>query len=276
MEGLQLGHIGPLSASETAQQGRVRLEAPPKHQGHVGSGRHIRRGQQVAVIAQRQAGVRLRPGKGVPVDSPLVKLRAHPGMNNKQGDGIVVQQGQQSGPLVGIIPADACLDGNFQVRKGIEYAVQKCSQDVLFPQQASPLIFRRYRAGGAAQVQIHLAVAPALALFSRPNEVFRPIGKDLRHHKKVPVMLRVDLLQLLGLKLEIGIGREKGRVVAVRAAEQLRLHLPPAPAGEALHGRGVIFLHGLSLLWAILPYLQASCNSPPGVVKSRLESEAVL
>ena len=173
--GLQLRGGGPLAAPETAQQGRITLKAPAQHQRKRRRVGDIRRGKQIAVIAQRQACVFLCPGEHLPVDGALIKLRAQAGVDNEQGDGIVIENIQQSGPLSGIVPADTGLDGDFHIRERIEDAVQQLSQQVAFPKQARPLVFARNGAGGAAQIQVHLTVATALALLGRPDKVFGPI-----------------------------------------------------------------------------------------------------
>ena len=167
-------------------------------------------------------------------------------MHRQAADRVCLQQGQQRRPLLRPLPADTGLDGNFHIRQGIENAVQQLSQQLRLAQQPRSLFLSRHGTGGAAQVQIHLRPTTAAALLGSPDEVLRPVGEDLRHHRNTPVSLRVQLLQFLALEAEIPVGGHEGRHIQRCPAEHLVLHLPPAPAGETLHRGCIPLMHRFS------------------------------
>ena len=187
-----------------------------------------------------------RPAEHLPVCRPLVELRPHPWMHRQAADRVCLQQGQQRRPLLRPLPADTGLDGNFHIRQGIENAVQQLSQQLRLAQQPRPLLLSRHGAGRAAQIQVYLLPATAAALLGGPDEVLRPVGEDLRHHRNTPVSLRIHLLQFLALETEISIGGHEGRHIQCCSSEHLVLHLPPAPAGKALHRGCIPLMHRFS------------------------------
>ena len=232
------------------QQGRVRHQSTAYHDGVVGKGLphlpQVTDGGDVPVVAQRQRCVLCRPAEHLPVCCPLVELRPHPWMHRQAADRVCLQQGQQRRPLLRPLPSDTGLDGNFHIRQGIENAVQQLSQQLRLAQQPRSLFLSRHGTGGAAQVQIHLRPTTAAALLGSPDEVLRPVGEDLRHHRNTPVSLRVQLLQFLALEAEIPVGGHEGRHIQRCPAEHLVLHLPPAPAGEPLHRGCIPLMHRFS------------------------------
>ena len=169
------------------------------------------------------------------MDRALVELLLHPGMDDQLRDGVLFVQRQQGVPLRRVAPADAGLDGHPQVRQAVEYLAEAAVQLLRVGQQPRALVLGRYRSGGAAQVEVHLPVAPFVQLPGGPKEVVAPVGQQLGHG----VRLALYLIQLLLLEAQIGVGRQERGEVFVRAAEQLPVDLPPPAGGQALHGRGV-------------------------------------
>lgn len=132
MKGPQLlpGEGWPTLAA--ADQGRVGQQSLPQHPVpdlreaplHGGA---VFRGAQAAIIAHG-AGIDLqRPGEVVRPHRLLVKILAHPGVQDEQGDGIAGKALQQGEDLLRVPQPQAGLHGDLAPGGG-ENAVQKAVQ----------------------------------------------------------------------------------------------------------------------------------------------------
>ena len=142
-------------------------------------------------------------------------------------------------PLGGVELADAGLDGDAQLREGGENLTEQAVKLVGEGEQTGALALARHRPGGAAEVEVHLAIAACVQLAGAPDEVLAAVCQNLRHDREPLVVRGLDLVALLRLKAVVRVRREEGGEVFVRPAEELVVDAPPEPARQTLHRRGV-------------------------------------
>ena len=134
--------------------------------------------KDVPVVAERPGAVLrevLRPR------GQFVHVPAHAGVNDALGDGEAPVDVQQRGKLRRVLDAEAGLDRNAGHSRLREYAPEKRLQLLRKGQKARALALGGDGAGGAAEVEVHLAVAHVRKQLCRPDEVPRVAAEELRH-----------------------------------------------------------------------------------------------
>lgn len=113
-------------------------------------------------------------------------------------------------PLGGVELADAGLDGDAQLREGGENLTEQAVKLVGEGEQTGALALARHRPGGAAEVEVHLAIAACVQLAGAPDEVLAAVCQNLRHDREPLVVRGLDLVALLRWKLWFAFGERKG------------------------------------------------------------------
>ena len=231
---------GGAAAPDAAEKGRVGGKTPAHHHRAAPGEGGVGGGGDVAVIHQGEAGGPEGGEKHVTVGGAGIEFLLDAGVDGELVEGVFFIHRQQLGPLHGVIAADAGLDGDGHMGQGGEDFRQHPVQLPGVGEEAGALMLGHHRAAGTAQVEVHLMKAHFLQLTGGPDEILRAVGEELGHQIR---LAGGDLPQLFGLEGQIGVGGEKGGVVAVRAAEDAAVGGAPDGGGDALQGGGVELNH---------------------------------
>ena len=189
MEGAEGRLAERLAAAERLRQGGVSDQPASEHQrAGIRELPHqlaaIFLAEEIAVVAERPVKRRVRLGERLPMRDSLVELDARARVDDELVDGVAREHIQQAVKFIRPGVADARLDGDGERRPG-KNPVQQPLERGHVRQQPRALALGRHRAGGAAEVQVHLAIAHVAERLRRPEEERRILAEELGHAEAV-------------------------------------------------------------------------------------------
>ena len=203
-----------------------------------------------------------RAGEHVHVDQAFVLLFPDPGMDDQLGHGVLPEHGEQRRKLFRTVHADPGLHGNPEIRhhprSAVEHIVQEVFEKRRFREEARALFLCHDGARGAAQIQVHLAVAEIIEQLRRFQEILSPVGQDLRHHRDAAVVLRQYVPPVPLRDADVRPRGKKGRVIAVDARKNLMEGVPEHKARDAFHRRKIYLLYHIELTVSSSGFLRAA------------------
>ena len=151
------------AAPAAAGQRWVGHRAPAQHHpGQTGKpggdAAEVRRGKNVAVIAQGIPAARPGRRESAHIRRIFVEVPPHPGVDDERTDGVLVVDLQQPPEFPGALHTDAGLDRHGHGRLGKDL-LQKGVQRLRYGEKPGPPFFGRHRARGTAQIEIDLGIA---------------------------------------------------------------------------------------------------------------------
>ena len=139
-----------------AEQTGIGHKGPSDHHSFyrgnfLGQGFNLFQRSNVSVVAQRIFAVFSGISEHLPIDTAVIKLLPHPGMDGQLLDGIFVIDIQNSGKLVRILDAQSGLDGNRQ-NGMLKNFIQETVQMIGVPEHTASFALGHHGAGGTARI----------------------------------------------------------------------------------------------------------------------------